>query len=52
MTQQNYQQYILEAIETVTSNWGIDDACLADAIQSQAQLLAGLDSEQLDNAIH
>ena len=48
MIQQNYQQYVLEAIETVISNWDLDDEYLADAIQSQAELLACSELDSFD----
>jgi len=45
----NQQNIILEAIEMTTSNyWDLDDEYLSDAIQSQAELLAGLTADSSD----
>jgi len=44
----NQQNIILEAIEMM-SHFDISDECLADAIQSQAHLLASHDSELIDS---
>lgn len=49
----NNQNYILQAIEMTTTNyWDLDDDYLAGAIQSQAQLLAGLMADSSDFDIH
>jgi len=47
----NNQNYILQAIEmTTTSDWDLDDEYLSSAIQSQAELLAGSDSDLIGSA--
>ena len=53
MNNPQHQNLIIQAIE-MTSNWDIDDEHLADAIQSQAELLAGLtvDSSEPDYDFH
>jgi hypothetical protein len=51
----NQQNIILAAIETSTSDlWDLDDEFIGTALQSQAHLLAGHDSDLIDSdyAIH
>ncbi len=52
MNNQNHN-YILQSLEMILMN-DLDDEFLADAIQSQAELLAGLssDSSELDVDLH
>ena len=46
----NNQNYILQAIEmTTTNDWDLDDEYLSYAIQSQAELLAGLTAESSES---
>ena len=42
----NQQDYILDAIEIVSA-WDLPDEDLADAINSQSRLLAGLNPDDL-----
>jgi len=44
---QQHQNLIIQAIDLILMN-GLDDEFLADAIQSQAELLAGLTSDSSD----
>jgi hypothetical protein len=42
----NQENYILNALEIVSS-WDIPDECLADAINDQAMLMAGISPDEL-----
>jgi hypothetical protein len=49
MNNQHQTNLILQAIE-MASNWDLDDEYLADAIQSQAELLAGTELDSFDTS--
>ena len=53
MLNQSNQNLILETIETIT-NWGLEDEHLSWAIQSHAELLAGVvpDTSETDYDFH
>ena len=42
----NIENYILEAIEMVSA-WGLPDEDLADAVNDQARLMAGVNPDDL-----
>ena len=38
-----FDQYVIDALDIVTSNWDLPDDQLADAISTQAMYMAGID---------